>query len=266
MRAIWSGAIGFGLVNIPIRIFSATQSSSLDLDMLDKSDHANIRYARINQDTGKEVPWKDIVKGYKYEGDYVVLSDEDFEKASPKKSKTIEIQEFVQQADVDPIYFETPYYLEPAKGGERAYALLREALKKADKIAVGTFVLRSKENLCMLRTSGEMLMLMKIRFAEEIRDYSELNIPSSKTEIKPAELKMAMALIDQLTSKEFDIDKYKDTYDAELLKLIKAKATGKKITAPKAKPAKSKSIDLMAQLKESLEKKVLHTTRHKKAS
>ena len=264
MRAIWSGAIGFGLVNIPIRIFSATESSSLGLTMLDKKDHANIKYQRINTDTGKEVAWKDIVKGYKYEDEYVVLTDEDFEKASPEKSKTIEIQEFVKQEELDPMYFDTPYYLEPAKGGERAYALLREALEKSGRIAVGTFVMRTKENLCVLRPSGDMLTLVKLRFAEEIRDYSELNIPSSgKVSIKPAELKMATALIDQLTPKKFDISKYKDTYDQELMKLIEAKASGKKISAPKTKTSKTKTIDLMSQLKESLD----HTKpRHKKAS
>src|SRR5690606_27725288 len=122
--------------------------------------------------------------------EYVVLEDADFEKASPEKSKTIEIQEFVQQEDLDPMYFDTPYYLEPAKGGERAYALLREALEKSGRIAVGTFVMRTKENLCVLRPVGDMLTLVKLRFAEEIRDYSELNIPaSSKVTIKPAELK-----------------------------------------------------------------------------
>ena len=264
MRAIWSGAIGFGLVNIPIKIFSATESSSIGLTMLDKKDHANIKYQRINTDTGKEVAWKDIVKGYKYEGEYVVLDDADFEKASPEKSKTIAIQEFIEEGELDPVYYDTPYYLEPAKGGERAYALLREALAKSGKVAVGTFVMRTKENLCILRASGDMLGLVKLRFAEEIRDYSELNIPSSKkTTIKPAELKKATALIDQLTPKEFDITKYKDTYDQELMKLIEAKASGKKVTTPKAKTSKTKTIDLMSQLKESLDQ---GKGKHKKAS
>jgi DNA end-binding protein Ku len=262
MRAIWTGAIGFGLVNIPVRIFSATQSSTLDLDMLDKKTHAKIKYKRVSEETDKEVAWGDIVKGYNYEGEYVVLTDEDFEKASPKKSKTIEIQEFVKQDDIDPVYFDTPYFLEPAKGGERAYALLREALKDSGKLAVGTFVMRTKENLCTLRPSGDLLMLIKLRFAEEIRDFSELNIPTGKTvDVKPAELKMAEALIDQLTPKKFNIAKYADTYAGELMKMIEAKATGKKITAPKAKATTTKSIDLMSQLKESLQ-----SGRHKKAS
>ncbi len=262
MRAIWTGAIGFGLVNIPVRIFSATQSSNLDLDMLDKKSHSRIRYKRVAEDTDKEVAWGDIVKGYKYNDEYVVLTDEDFEKASPKKSKTVEIQEFVKQSDIDPVYYDTPYYLEPAKGGERAYALLREALKDADKLAVGTFVMRTKENLCILKPSGDMLMLIKIRFAEEIRDFGELNIPSGKDiTVKPAELKMAQALIAQLTPKKFDITKYKDNYNEELMTMIEAKAKGKTVKAPKSKATKSKSIDLMEQLKESLQQ-----GRHKKAS
>lgn len=262
MRAIWTGAIGFGLVNIPVRIFGATQTSSLDLDMLDKHDHSNIRYARINTHTNKEVPWADIVKGYKYEGDYVVLSDEDFEKVSPKKSKMIEINEFASEDHIPVTFFDMPYYLEPSKGGENAYALLREALKKSGKIAIGEFVMRNKESLCILKAQGDMILLMKIRFPEEIRDYSELNIPKETT-VKPAELKMATMLIDQLTPKKFSLDKYKDTYDDELMKIIEAKAKGKKVPAQRFKMVKSNTKDLMAQLKESLGN--TNTTR-KKAS
>jgi DNA end-binding protein Ku len=265
MRAIWSGSIGFGLVNIPIRIFSATESSSLSLDMLDKHDHANIKYSRINKETGEEVAWKDIVKGYKYENEYVVLTDEDFAKAAPEESKMIEIEEFVEEAVIDPMYYDTPYYLEPGKGGERAYALLREALKESGKVAIGRYVMRTKENLCVLRPDENMIVLMKMRFAEEIRDHKDLHIPAGKSEIKPAELKMATALIAQLTPKKFDISKYKDTYDEELMKLIKIKAKGKPVPEPKFKIVHSKSKDLMAQLKESLEKKP-ETTRRKKAS
>jgi len=258
MRSIWTGAIGFGLVNIPIKLYSATESAKLDLDMLDKKDHAKIKYNRVNADTGKEVAWGDIVKGYKYDEDYVILTDDDFEKASPEKSKTIAIEEFAEEAMIDPSFYDTPYYVEPAKGGDRAYALLVEALKDTGKVAVGRFVMRSRENLCVLRPQDNMLVLMKLRFAEEIRDTKELNLPSSKTAIKPAELKMAEALIEQLTPKEFDISKYKDSYDAELLKLIEAKAKGKRITVPKAKTPKTKTVDLMEQLKASLG--------HKKAS
>jgi DNA end-binding protein Ku len=251
MRAIWTGSIGFGLVNIPVRLFSATQDSQLDLDMLDKHGHANIRYARINSKTGKEVEWADIVKGYKLDDKYIVLTDTDFEKASPEKSKMISINEFTDEASINTTFYETPYYLEPVKGGEKAYVLLREALKQSGKVAIGQYVMRNKEALCLLKAQDEMLLLLKIRFPEEIRDYSELNIPKNIT-IKPAELKMAQTLINQLTSKKLAIDKYKDTYDEELMKIIKAKSKGKKIVTPEIKIVHSKSKDLMEQLKASL--------------
>lgn len=262
MRAIWSGAIGFGLVNIPVKLFSATQESNLDLDMLDKHGHAKIRYARINTDTNKEVEWADIVKGYKYNDDYVVLTDDDFEKVSPKKSKMIDINEFAKEADINSLYFETPYYLEPTKGGEKAYVLLRESLKTSGKIAIGEFVLRNKMNLCILKAQDDVLLLQKIRFPEEIRSYEDLNIPSDIT-IKAAEMKMAKTLIDQLTPKKTSLTKYKDTYDEELMKIIEAKAKGKKVTKPKFKIIHNKSKDLMSQLKASLEG---NTTTRKKAS
>src|SRR5262245_28737627 len=140
MKSIWTGAIGFGLVNIPVKMYSAVQESTLDLDMLDKKDHAHIKYQRINSKTGREVAWANIVKGYKYNDKYVVLTDEDFEKASPEKTKTIEIKSFVDESEIESIYFETPYYLEPDKGGGRAYALLRDALKKSGKAGLGSIV------------------------------------------------------------------------------------------------------------------------------
>lgn len=252
MRAIWTGAIGFGLVNIPIRIFSATQQSTLDLDMLDKRDYANIRFQRVNESTGRKVEWGDIVKGYKYNGDYVIVTDEDFEKASPEKSKMIGINEFVKEDQVNSLYYETPYYLEPNKGGEKAYALLREALRQSGKVALGSYVMRTKENFCMLKADGDLLVLVKLRFPEEVRKAEGLNVPA-KTEVKAAEIKMAMALINQLTPKKFNIEKYKDTYTSELMKLIEAKAKGKKIPQPKFKLVYNKTQDLMAQLKESLE-------------
>ena len=254
MHAIWTGAIGFGLVNIPVKLFSATQDSSLDLDMLDKNGHANIHYARINANSGKEVPWGNIVKGYKYHDEYVVLTDDDFAKVSPKKSKIIDINEFVKAESIDATYYDTPYYLSPTKGGEKAYVLLREALKQSGKIAIGVFVLRNKENLCILRPQDDVILLQKIRFAEEIRSYDDLEIPRDIA-VKPAELKMAQALINQLTLKKFSIAKYKDTYDDELMKIIVAKAKGKKIAAPKFKIIHNKSKDLMEQLKASLEPK-----------
>jgi DNA end-binding protein Ku len=253
MRPIWTGAIGFGLVNIPIKIYSASQSSSLDLDMLDKTDHSNIKFLRVNEKTGKEVKWESIVKGYKYNDDYVILDDKDFEAASAKKTKTVEISDFVKEEEISSIYYETPYYLEPDKSGTRAYELLLEALKKTKKVGIATFVMRSKESLAVLRPDKKVLVLNRIRFEEDIRDPKELTLPEN-TIIKPAELQMAVSLIEQLTAK-FDVSKYKDTYREELLKVIHAKARGQKIKVPEMKIVHSKTQDLMSQLKASLDVK-----------
>jgi DNA end-binding protein Ku len=251
MRAIWTGAIGFGLVNIPVKLFSASQQSELDLDMLDKKNHAHIRFKRVNEETGREVAWNNIVKAYKYKGDYVILNDKDFEQASPKKSKFIEITDFILEEEVDSIYYETPYYLVPEKSGAKAYSLLREALKKSGKAGIANFVLRSREHLCILRPYKNVIVLNRLRFAEEIRDPSELTLPKEKP--KPTEMKMAMSLIDQLTA-SFDIKKFKDTYSAELLKLVRSKASGKPVKQPVLKVTHRKSDDLMTQLKASLKK------------
>jgi len=249
MRAIWTGAIGFGLVNIPVKMYSAVQDSSLDLDMLDKKDHSNIRFQRVNAKTGKEVAWENIVRGYKYNDEYVVLNDDDFKKASPEKSKLIEIAEFVSQEEIDTIYYETPYYLEPEKTGIKAYALLRDALERSGKVGLGTYVMRTKEAIGIIKPMDNILVLNKMRFAEEIRDLEDLKIPGEKS--KPNELKMALALIDQLSG-PLEIEKYKDTYSAQLMKVIEAKAKGKKIPVPTMKVVHSKSKDLMDQLKASL--------------
>lgn len=252
MRAIWTGAIGFGLVNIPVKMYSAVQASELNLDMLDSKDQSNIKFQRINANTGKVVPYENIVRAYKLEGQYVVLTDEDFKKASPEKTKMIEIAEFVQEKEIDSMYYETPYFLEPEKSGTKAYGLLRDALKKTGKAGLGTYVLRSKESLGLIKTINNTLVLQKIRFDEEVRKPEDLNIPD--TESKAPELKMAIALIDQLSG-PFDITKYKDTYTEELMKVINAKAKGKTIESPAMRVVHSKSKDLMAQLKASLETK-----------
>ena len=249
MRAIWTGAIGFGLVNIPVKMYSAVQDSSLDLDMLDKKDHSNIRFQRVSEKTGKEVAWENIVRGYKYNGEYVILTDEDFKKASPEKSKIIEIAEFVDQEEIDTVFYETPYYLEPEKTGAKAYILLRDALEKSGKVGLGTYVMRTKEAIGIIKPMENVLVLNKMRFPEEIRDHNDLKIPDDKT--KPNELKMALALIDQLGG-PFEIDKYKDTYSEQLMKVIEAKAKGKTLAEPTMKVVHSKSKDLMDQLKASL--------------
>ncbi|MGN7864521.1 MULTISPECIES: non-homologous end joining protein Ku [Chryseobacterium] len=252
MKAIWNGAIGFGLVNIPVKIYSATETSKLDLDMLDKSDYSNIRFKRVNENTGKEVKWENIVKGYLMDDKYIVLDEEDYEAASPEKTKILSIDQFVKEKEVDSVYFETPYYLEPQKNGESAYRLLLKALEETQMVGVGTFVLRESEAIGMIRPyNNDILILNRLRFDQEIRDYSDLKIPAHKAP-KPAELKMAINLIEQL-SQDFDPAMYKDTYSDDLLKIIKQKAKGKSSKAKKALPAKEgKVIDLMAQLKASL--------------
>jgi DNA end-binding protein Ku len=244
MKAIWTGSIGFGLVNIPVKILSAVQNSELDLDMLDKKDKSNIQFKRVNANTGKEVDWKNIVKGYKIDDHYVVLSKEDFERASPEQTKTITISSFVNEKEIDSIY-----YLQPDKSGTRPYALLCEALKKTGKAGLGTFIMRNRESLVIIKPSGNLLLLNTIRFQQEIRDASEVKIPTTKT--SPEEVKMAVQLITQLST-EFDISDLKDTYTEKLLKLIKAKSKGGKIPAAGPKLVSPASDDLMKQLKESL--------------
>lgn len=253
MRSIWKGAISFGLVNIPVKLYSATQQSNVSLDMVDRRDHARIRYIRVNENTGKEVPWEQIGKAYKISDTYVVLEDEDFEKAAPEKSKIIEVNQFVNEKEIDTIFFENSYYVEPEKSGSKAYALLREALIKSGKVGVAQFVLRTSAALTVLKPKGEVLVLSKIRFAEEIRETDELVVPA-KTEVKAPELKIALTLIDQYTQK-FDISAYKDEYAAALREVIEAKASGKAPKVKKLKITPSKSEDLMAQLKASLNKK-----------
>jgi len=252
MRSIWTGAIGFGLVNIPVKLFSAVQESSLDLDMLDKKDHANIKFKRVNENTGKEVPYANIVRAYNLDGKYVVLDDNDFAEAMPEKTKTIGIDSFVDDADIDPMLYETSYYMEPEKQGKRAYALLAAALDKTKKAGFGSFVLRNKEHPTLIKASGSLLVLHRLRFHHEIRDWKDLEIP--ETAPKPAELKMALSLVDQLSG-DFKIDSYKDTYTEKLMKLIQAKAAGKRAPVHKMKVVSSKTADLMDQLKASLDTK-----------
>lgn len=249
MKAIWTGSLGFGLVNIPVKLYSAVEESSLNFDMLDKKDHSNIRFKRINEKTGKEVAWENIVKGYLLNDKYVILDKEDFEKASPEKTKHIAISQFVKLAEIDPNYFETPYFLEPDKTGARAYALLRDALNKSGKAALATFVMREREHLCVIKAQDTALVLLRIRFQQELRSPKDLKIPTTKA--TAAELKMATTLVSQLTAK-FDISKFKDDYSDKLLKLIRAKSKGKSVKVPQMKVVHSKTQDLMEQLKASL--------------
>ncbi|MCD0467752.1 Ku protein [Flavobacterium sp. ENC] len=253
MRAIWTGAISFGLINIPVKLFSAVQESTLDMDMLDKNDHSNIKFKRVNESTGKEVAYGNIVKGYKIEDKYVILDDEDFEAADAEKTKTIDILSFTHEKEIDSLYYEQPYYLEPDKGAMKAYALLRDALESSGKVGVTSFVMRNKEGLAILKPYKNVIVLNRIRFQQEIRDTSELKLPAvSKTKVK--EMDMANKLVEQLTEK-FDITSYKDEYTAKLLKIIKDKAKGKKQAPPKLKVVHKQNDDLMEMLKASLQNK-----------
>lgn len=250
MRSIWTGAISFGLVNIPVRLYSAIGSEDLDFDMLDKKNLSPIRYARISLADGKEVEYKDIVKGYEYEkGSYIVLTDKDFEKASPEKTKTIDIMDFVKEDEIDSIYFEKPYYLEPDKGAAKAYTLLREALTQSNKVGIAEYMIRNRVRLGALKVSGNLILLNQLRYHSEIRDASALKIPDQK--ISDKEIDMAMKLIAQLT-KKFKPGQYKDTYIEELKKIIEAKAEGKEITVSTHMEEPTKVKDLMSVLKESL--------------
>ncbi|GGH17286.1 non-homologous end joining protein Ku [Mucilaginibacter phyllosphaerae] len=254
MRSIWKGSLGFGLVSIPVKLYSAVQSSSIDLDMLDARDHERIRYQRVNEKTHKEVPYDKIVKGYKInDDDYVIVEEADFEAAAPEKSKVIEIESFVDIGDVNPMFYETSYYTEPDTKNNKAYALLVQALKKSGKAGLARFVLRSTESLCIVHPVEHVLVITRIRFGQEIRGTEDLDVGDS-VNVSKKELDVGLALINQY-AEDFDVSKFKDEYNDELLKIIKAKAKGKRPTIKKLKPRKSGSDDLYEQLMESLKSK-----------
>lgn len=260
MRAIWTGSLSFGLINIPIRLYSATQDHALNFDMLHNKDLSPIRYARICKADGKEIPYKDIVKGYEYqEGDYVVLLDEDFQRADVKKTKAIDILDFVDENEIDPIYYEKPYYLEPGKGADKAYLLLCESLKKSKKVALARFVFHHREHIGVIKPHGHFLLLDQLRYASEIRDPKELHAPE-RVKTSKQEVTMALKLIEQLSS-HFQPESYHDTYKEELTKIIQEKAKGKKPHHRKGKEPKTTEIkDIMHMLKKSLE------THHRKSA
>jgi len=251
MRSLWTGAIGFGLVNIPVKLFSAVQNSHLDLDMLDSKDHSRIKFQRINENTKKVVPYDKIVKGYLIKDKYVILDEKDFEDASPEKTKMIELENFVSISEINPIYYETSYYAEPTKQGKKAYALLLKALLKSKKAGVARFVFRNTENLCVIHPLDNVLVITKIRFPEEIRSYEDLETPELDA-VSKKELDVGLALIKQYTS-DFNIDSFKDEYTKELMKIIRLKAKGKTATVKKLKPREETTDDLYSQLMQSLE-------------
>ncbi len=252
MRSIWNGSISFGLVSIPVKLFSGSEDRRLDLDMLDRRDKARIRYKRVNEKTGKEVAWEDIVKGFLKDEDYVVLEKDDFELANLKKSKTIDIEQFIETNEVADVLFKKPYFLKPQKEGGKSYNLLRDALKKTKKLGVATFVMRQKEHLSLLGVYKSALVLHVIRFQDEIRDPGLLELPSDK--VSKREVDMAISLIDQYTE-TFEFTKFKDIYNDQLIKIINNKSSGKAVKREEFKDQPTLADDLMAKLKASLEKR-----------
>jgi DNA end-binding protein Ku len=254
MRSVWKGAITFGLVHIPVELYSATRGHErISFRMLHKRDHSPIKYERVCQKEGKPVPWGEIVKGYEYEkGKFVVLDDEDFKAAAIQSSKSLEILDFVRSEEVDPRYFETPYYLLPAKGGEKPYALLREAIRNTGTVGVGKITMRSNsQHLAGVKVVGDALVLALMRFEGELVEADQFTFPSADS-VRPQELKMAEQLIENL-SESFEPAKYTDEYHDNLRKIIKAKMKGKQITYEEPQePEATTVVDLMARLQESL--------------
>lgn len=251
MRAIWSGSISFGLVNIPVKLFSGSQSNSLDLDMLRKSDLCPIKYLRVCKKDNEEVPYEEIVKGYEYtDGEYIVLTDRDFENASLEKTHLIDILDFVDENEIDSRFFEKPYYLEPDKSGLKAYALLREALKRSGKVGVANYVLRNRGSLGIVKPLDDVLILNQIRYRDEVREAGELKLPTSEN-LREQEIALALSLIDQLTVR-FDPTKYRDGYVEDLKRIIAEKAQGHKPRPQGKEPQPTAVADMMALLKESL--------------
>src|ERR1051325_11186906 len=273
MRPLWKGSISFGLVNIPVSLYTATRSArNISFDMLRDSDHSPIHYKRVAEKDGKEVPWEHIVKGYEYEkGRYVVLDEEDFKRIEIKSNQTVDIREFVNLSEIDPRFFEEPYFLAPEKGGAKAYALLREALERCGKAGVAKVVIRPpREHLAVVKPLDGALSLELLHFADELRDPSELKIPSQS--IGQKELDMALSLINNMVG-EWQPQKYRDEYREALMEMIeqKIKSRGKKLPAAKkqAGPAESKVIDLVSILQQSIAQaggKSAKTSAHKTKS
>ena len=254
-RAIWKGSISFGLVNIPIALYPATRREELKFRLLRKSDLSPVSYKRVTEKDGKEVPWDQIVKGYEYEkGKYVVLKDEDFERVDLEATQTVDIQDFVHQEEIDPIFFYKPYYLEPQKGGDKAYVLLRDALKDSGKVGIAKVVIKTREYLAGVKPEDGVLVLELMHFADELADPGKLHIPK-KTEVGKREMNMAKSLIDSMSSK-WNPEKYKDDYREALMEVIeeKVEAGGKEIEQkPRKTPKPTKVIDLVSVLQKSLE-------------
>lgn len=252
-RAIWSGSISFGLVTIPVKLVGAVRSHDLSFHMLHRKDEGRIKYERICSVDDKPVPWDEIVKGYEYaKGEYVVLTDTDFERIDPKVTHTIDIVEFVELDKIDPMFFDQPYYLEPGKTGKHAYALLRETLDQTGRVAIARVVIRTKEYLAALKPAGSALVLDLMRWANEIVEPTSLELPDDE-KFPPAEIKMAKMLVDSMSVEEFEPQKFPNRYREELLAIIDARVSGKELPkVKKAVPSRGKVVNLMDVLERSL--------------
>jgi len=266
MASIWKGSLTFGLVHVPVEMKTAIRSDHISFRMLHAEDMSPIKYERVCQADGEPVPWSEIVKGYEYEkGKFVVLTDDDFKKAALDSSRTIDIIDFVRQDEIDSRYFETPYYLLPAKGGDKPYALLREAMRQTGVVGVGKVIIRRTQHLAGVRVVGEALVIELMRFANELVDISDYSFPDTAM-LREQELTMAKQLVENL-AEPFDPSRYTDDYRANLMKLIRAKMKGKKITAAEALPEEdedSRVLDLMSRLQASLEEAAKEGTGGKK--
>ena len=254
MRAIWKGSISFGLVNIPIALYPATRKEELKFRLLRAKDHSPVNYKRVAERDGKEVPWDEIVKGYEYEkGKFIVLNEKDFQRVDLEATQTVDIQDFVDLDEIDPMYFYKPYYLEPQKGGDKAYVLLREALSDGKKVGIAKVVIKTRQYLAGVKAFKHALVLELMHFAEELLDAEKLKVPK-KVEVGKREKEMAEALVKSMSSK-WDPEKYHDDYREALMEVIeeKVESGGKEIEEkPKEKKVSPKVIDLVAVLQESL--------------
>lgn len=259
-RSIWKGSITFGLVNIPVGLYSAEKrEETVSFHMLDKRNMARIRYKRVNEETGREVPWEETVRGHEFEsGRYVVLSDEEMERAAPEKTQTVDILDFVDAGEISPLFFDKPYYLGPEKRGAKSYALLRETLRRTKKVGIAKVVIRTRQYLSALLVEGDAMVLNILRFAHELRDADELDLPRGKEGVSERELDMAERLVEGMVS-DWEPEKYRDDYYKDLKKLIDERVkAGQLEEAPELPPAPrpqrgAQVVDLMALLKQSVE-------------
>jgi DNA end-binding protein Ku len=260
-RSIWKGSISFGLVNIPVGLYAAETREEINFTLLDRRNTARVRYQRVNEATGKEVPWEETVRGYEYEdGQYVILSDEDLKRANPAATQTVDILDFVELPEINPVFFDKPYYLAPDKRGFKSYALLREALARSGKVGIAKVVIRTKQYLAAVLPRNGVLVLELLRYAHELRDPGELELPGDDLRglgVSERELGMAERLIEGMAT-DWRPERYRDDYHDDLLALIERRVEagqleGVEEPAPKPAPAGAKVVDLMALLKRSLE-------------